>query len=360
MRYTESENPYIWCRFTTGDSVTITIYKSSDSSVIVNAVSMSELVSTGYFKYQFNPSPTELTEYFYIATNTIEEHAGKIILGGYPDNTENIADQVWDEVLTGATHNISTSAGRRVREIGAFAIHSGTAQAGNSHCITLASTASSEDGVYNRNLIVLVDDTGAGQTRTIIDYDGTTKIAIVDRDWRISPDATTSYQITPYDTPLIVDHGIAQGGSADTITIREYASSTNDTYLCNIVSIVAGTGRGQARLVGSYNGTSKVITICGENWAVNPDSTSVYIMMPYGTACISCVNDSALSQIKTKMEEEGSNLDFIKNIEGGKWHITGNQMIFTKSDNVTEICRFNLFDSLGNPAETNVFRRDRV
>lgn len=94
MRYLENENPYIWARFTTGDVVGITIYKTSDDSVVINAVPMTELASTGYFKYQFNPSITELTEYFYIATNIIEEHAGKIILGGYPDSIKDQTDKM--------------------------------------------------------------------------------------------------------------------------------------------------------------------------------------------------------------------------------------------------------------------------
>lgn len=45
---------------------------------------------------------------------------------------------------------------------------------------------------------------------------------------------------------------------------------------------------------------------------------------------------------------------------GGKWEITGNQMIFYKSDNSTEIMRFNLFDSEGNPAIDDVYKRERV
>jgi hypothetical protein len=220
-----------------------------------------------------------------------------------------IADAIWDEILTGATHNVATSAGRRVREIGAYAIHSGTAQAGNSVHITLAATASATDGLYNRNLLVLIDGTGANQTRTIIDYDGATKIATIDREWRINPDATTEYQIVADDTPLVVDQGIAQEGTATTIKLRAYASSTNDIYLCNIVSIVAGTGRGQARLVGAYNGTTKVATICGENWVTTPDNTSVYIMMPYGTTCVSCVGDDALAQIKGECDTALSDYD---------------------------------------------------
>ena len=213
-----------------------------------------------------------------------------------------IADAIWDEVLTGATHNVANSAGRRVREIGAFAIHSGTAQAGNSHSITLAATADANDGIYNRNLIVLVDNTGAGQTRTIVDYVGSTKIAVIDRDWRVSPDATTTYQITPDDTPLVVDQGVAQAGTSTTITLRSYASSVNDNYLCNIIVIIAGTGRGQARLVGSYVGSTKVITICGDNWVTTPDATSVYVMMPYGTGCSSCMGTYALSQVNAEVD----------------------------------------------------------
>jgi hypothetical protein len=214
-----------------------------------------------------------------------------------------IADAIWDEILTGATHNITNSAGLRVRQIGAYAIHDGTAQAGNATCITLAATASAIDGTYNRNLLVITDNTGVGQTRTIIDYDGSTKIATIDREWRTNPDATSVYQIVADDTPLVVDQGVAQAGStSSTIKLRAYASSINDTYLCNIVIIVAGTGRGQARLVGAYDGTSKVVTLCGDDWVTTPDDTSVYVMIPYGATCTSCIGDDALAQINTEMD----------------------------------------------------------
>ncbi len=215
-----------------------------------------------------------------------------------------LIDDVWDEILSGTTHNIAGSAGRRVREIGAFAIHSGTAQAGASNSITLAATANGGDGVYNRNLIVLTDNTGVGQTRTIVDYDDTTKAVVIDRDWRITPDNTTAYQIVPDNTPLVVDHGVAQAGSTSTtIKLRAYASDINDNYLCNIVVIVAGTGRGQARLVGSYDGSTKVVTICGDNWVTTPDVTSVYVMMPYGTTCTSCIGTDALALINAEVAD---------------------------------------------------------
>lgn len=218
--------------------------------------------------------------------------------------TEEIAFETWEEILTGATHNIPTSAGRRVREIGAFAIHSGTAQSGSTNGITLAATANGGDGVYNRNLIVITDNTGKGQTRTIVDYDDATKVVVVDRDWRITPDNTSEYQITPSDTPLTVDHGVARGGTNRTITIRAYASAVDDAYQCNIVTILAGTGRGQARLVGSYDGTTKIVTICGDDWVTTPDTTSVYAMMPYGVACAACMGDEALSEVGDAVWDE--------------------------------------------------------
>jgi len=55
-----------------------------------------------------------------------------------------------------------------------------------------------------------------------------------------------------------------------------------------------------------------------------------------------------------------ANIDFIKDIESGKWEIFNNQMIFYKQDGTTEIARFNLFDAAGQPSESQVFKRERV
>ena len=213
-----------------------------------------------------------------------------------------LVDDVWDEILSGTTHNIATSAGRRVREIGAYAIQSGTAQAGNSIHITLAATASATDGIYNRNLLVIVGGTGAGQTRTIVDYVGSTKVALADREWRVSPDATSEYQVVPDDTPLVVDHGLATAGTVNTITLRSYASAVDSIYNGAIIAIIAGTGRGESRIVESYVGATRVATVC-DNWDVTPDTTSVYVMMPYGMAAVVCIGADPLADIKTQADD---------------------------------------------------------
>ena len=55
-----------------------------------------------------------------------------------------------------------------------------------------------------------------------------------------------------------------------------------------------------------------------------------------------------------------SDVAFIKKIEGGRWKIESNQMIFYEDDNTTEVARFNLFDSGGDPAMENIYDRQRV
>lgn len=63
---------------------------------------------------------------------------------------------------------------------------------------------------------------------------------------------------------------------------------------------------------------------------------------------------------------EGSTLEtdiqFLIDVAGGRWKIDEavNQMIFYKSDNTTEVARFNLFDINGTATTRNVFERVRV
>lgn len=73
--------------------------------------------------------------------------------------------------------------------------HSGTAQAGGTDTITLAADASTADDAYASLDVVIDSGAGAGQTRTVSAYDGTTKIAAVMTDWTTAPDATSVYKV---------------------------------------------------------------------------------------------------------------------------------------------------------------------
>lgn len=72
--------------------------------------------------------------------------------------------------------------------------------------------------------------------------------------------------------------GTAQAGGATSITLAAGEPATANFYADQAVMIVAGTGAKQVRHVTAYDGTTKVATV-GSAWAVNPDNTSVYLMM---------------------------------------------------------------------------------
>ena len=71
----------------------------------------------------------------------------------------------------------------------------GTAQAGASSTITLQAGASSDFDIFNGAKIYIISGTGAGQTREISDYNGTTKVATVAVNWGTNPDNTSVYRI---------------------------------------------------------------------------------------------------------------------------------------------------------------------
>lgn len=66
----------------------------------------------------------------------------------------------------------------------------------NSTEIKLAQTETTVDDFFVGDEIALVSGTGVGQRRTIVSYNGTTKIAVVDEPFYPVPDGTTGYSIT--------------------------------------------------------------------------------------------------------------------------------------------------------------------
>ncbi len=133
--------------------------------------------------------------------------------------------------------------------------------------------------------------------------------------------------------------------------------------IINGYSITFEDGQYSVRLAGSNNNFFDV-----ENGILNQNQVQV---IPGNSAgLIVHVSGSGVTdQDKTEIANAVWNhlkavnkdtVDFIANIEGGRWKIINNQMIFYQSDNITEVARFNLFDANGTPAVENVFERTRV
>jgi len=219
-----------------------------------------------------------------------------------------IAKAIWDRVLTGATHNILNSAGRRVREvIDTVVLSSDEAQAGTINTITLATGEPSVDGTYDPAVVTIVGGTGIGQTRLILQYEGSTRIAIVDRNWKITPDATSFYTITSDPGREHVNEGLAQAATANTITLNTLASSIDDIYIGQLVFVRSGTGDDQAKLVTDYDGSTKIATI-DTPWGVVPDGTSAYVMLPTSPVSLSTATQASIDSIQTQIGIAGAGL----------------------------------------------------
>lgn len=81
----------------------------------------------------------------------------------------------------------------------------GTAQAGAAGSITLPANYPAVDGVFNGQKISITSGTGAGQTRTLGVYTGSTKIATVTSNWTVNPDATSVFSLDngPIDRAIV-------------------------------------------------------------------------------------------------------------------------------------------------------------
>lgn len=152
--------------------------------------------------------------------------------------------------------------------------------ANTSSRIELASTASAVDGAYDPGIVRIVAGTGIGQERQIWEYMGATRIAVLNRDWKVTPDDTSVYCVLTDSGNSHVNEGEAMAGGAATITLNTLASAQDQLYRGQMVFLVAGTGADQARMIVDYDGTTKIATV-DSDWTVQPDATSVYAMEPW-------------------------------------------------------------------------------
>jgi len=102
----------------------------------------------------------------------------------------------------------------------------GLAQGGDVTYIDLQATESAENDFYNRMLIMIESGTGAGQARLIEDYIGSSKRALVARDWITPPDNTSRYVILPFGSVAV--SGI-DGEAVDEIMDRTAGVETGMT-----------------------------------------------------------------------------------------------------------------------------------
>lgn len=113
MRYTINEGNSVLGKFYTGDTVTLILYDMSTGDTVPITNTCTEIGTLGVFKWatsQITTPPTVFKEYLWVMSNGELNQMGKIVLGGYPDRTEENAFQlgaVWidtDSSIAGTTY----------------------------------------------------------------------------------------------------------------------------------------------------------------------------------------------------------------------------------------------------------------
>ena len=139
-------------------------------------------------------APSDVKLWLTVAPNALASGRVDASVGAYPGNT----------VQTGDAYARIGAAGVGLTAVGLASpdtavLQSGTAQAGGASTITLSSGASATDNLYVGDRVKVYGGTGAGQSRTITGYVGSTKVATVDRAWTVNPDNTSTYAVVEAD-----------------------------------------------------------------------------------------------------------------------------------------------------------------
>ena len=146
---------------------------------------------------------------------------------GLTDITINAAsvDLVWDEILTGLTHNITNSSGKRLRQIAGDIFTDGTAQSGGLNSLQLASGDVSYDGEFERARLIVTDGTGFPAEFIITSSVASTDTVTFTPAANAALDVTTTYQIVPGQVHTTVQNGGYDNGFVFVDTVNGAAGT---------------------------------------------------------------------------------------------------------------------------------------
>jgi hypothetical protein len=130
------------------------------------------------------------------ASATIVSTGGSALTQEEHDELFAVADTVWDEVLTGATHNVPASAGRRLRQLGDVipGIVNDVSATNERFISDLTAVVS---GFYNDQYIRFTTGNLEGQVRVVSDYEGSNGVFVVNEPWSHVPQNTDEFDLLP-------------------------------------------------------------------------------------------------------------------------------------------------------------------
>ncbi len=135
----------------------------------------------------------------------------------------------------------------------------------------------------------------------------------------------------------LISSGTAQAGTATTITLDAGENANNNFYDHTMIVIDSGTGVGQSRTIESYNGTTKVATL-SDAWAITPDNTSNWIILPNSVAHVGFVTPSGLNNITNDIDTNSTKLaTLVGNTQVPKTNVAFNDLQILMVDSVDNV-----------------------
>ena len=123
-------------------------------------------------------------------------------------NKTELIDDNWDEILTGATHNIATSAGRRLRQLETGQVLlTGTINTANDSTATLGLSGAYPDGFFEHTWLVVIVGADSVQIRQINNWTGATDSMDMapGESWTITPANGDAWEIVAATGVHVVD-----------------------------------------------------------------------------------------------------------------------------------------------------------
>lgn len=141
-----------------------------------------------------------------------------------------------------------------------LSLDAGIAEAGAAGSITLDADAapSSSDDAYNGALVTIISGTGAGQTRRVTDYVGSTRVASTAPAWTTNP-STDSYYVITADAP--VDVLAISGDETAANNLEAMLDGTGGVGLTlNKLTVAASSAAGAVEVTNSAGGPGVKVT----------------------------------------------------------------------------------------------------
>lgn len=149
---------------------------------------------------------------------------------------------------------------------------------------------------------------------------------------------------------------VDMGGSGRELGVRSYTGGIKIKNLTGSENVSVDFVSGQLKLDSTVTAGTFVVRGAG---IIAEDLSTGTTINADGLTNPGLIWDVDITQHLTA-DTTGEALALLFNEVGGKWEMISNQLIIYKADNVTEVARFNLFDSSGTPAMTDVTKRERV